>query len=164
MENWNATTLLSADRKHLVHSLHHPEDHAKPHVWVEGHGVMLTDADGHEYIDGLACLWNVYVGHGRRELAEAAAEQMTKLAFANSFVGSSNAPTIQLAQRLTELAYPNLVATFFASGGGEANESAFKTARFYLYRPRFPGHKVDVHAATGSAASSQAARVRAGLR
>ena len=128
---WNAATLLSADRKHLVHSLHHPEDHAKPHIWVEGHGVMLTDADGREYIDGLACLWNVYVGHGRRELAETAAEQMTKLAFANSFVGASNTPAIQLAQRLTELAYPNLVATFFASGGGEANESAFKTARFY---------------------------------
>jgi adenosylmethionine-8-amino-7-oxononanoate aminotransferase len=114
MDMWNTARLLSADRKHLVHSLHHPEDHAKPHIWVEGKGVMLTDADGREYIDGLACLWNVYVGHGRRELAEAAAAQMTKLAFANSFVGASNAPAIQLAQRLAELAYPNLVATFFA--------------------------------------------------
>jgi adenosylmethionine-8-amino-7-oxononanoate aminotransferase len=64
-------------------------------------------------------------------LAEAAAEQMATLAYSTNYVGSSNVPAIQLAQRLTELAYPNLVATYFASGGAEANESAFKTARFY---------------------------------
>jgi adenosylmethionine-8-amino-7-oxononanoate aminotransferase len=56
---------------------------------------------------------------------------MATLAYSTNYVGSSNVPAIQLAQRLTELAYPNLVATFFASGGAEANESAFKTARFY---------------------------------
>jgi adenosylmethionine-8-amino-7-oxononanoate aminotransferase len=46
-------------------------------------------------------------------------------------VGSSNVPAIQLARRMTELAYPNLCATYFTSGGAESNESAFKTARFY---------------------------------
>jgi adenosylmethionine-8-amino-7-oxononanoate aminotransferase len=56
---------------------------------------------------------------------------MATLAYSTNYVGSSNVPAIQLAQRLTELAYPNLVATYFASGGAEANESAFKTARFY---------------------------------
>ena len=160
MANWDAATLLSEDRSHLLHPLHHPEDHAKPHIWVEGKGVMLIDADGREYIDGLACLWNVYVGHGRRELAEAAAEQMTKLAFVNSFVGSSNIPAIQLAHRLTELAYPNLVATFFASGGGEANESAFKTARFYWKAKGRPekvkilSRKVAYHGVTMAAMSA----------
>jgi len=56
---------------------------------------------------------------------------MATLAYATNYVGSSNVPAIQLARRLTELAYPNLSATYFASGGAEANESAFKTARFY---------------------------------
>ncbi|HWU36193.1 MAG TPA: aspartate aminotransferase family protein [Candidatus Acidoferrum sp.] len=131
MTTWNASTLVAEDREHLLHPLYHPDDHAKPHVWVRGKGAVLTDAEGRDYIDGLACLWNVNVGHGRRELAEAAAEQMTTLAYATNYVGSSNVPAIQLARRLTELAYPNLCATYFASGGGEANESAFKTARFY---------------------------------
>jgi len=131
MTTWTAATLITDDRAHLLHPLQHPADHATPHVWVKGRGVVLTDAEGREYLDGLSCLWNVNVGHGRRELAEAAAEQMATLAYSTNYVGSSNVPAIQLAHRLTELAYPNLVATYFASGGAEANESAFKTARFY---------------------------------
>jgi adenosylmethionine-8-amino-7-oxononanoate aminotransferase len=139
MANWDVSALLAEDRDHLLHPLCHPEDHAKPHIWVQGKGAVLTDAEGREFLDGLSCLWNVNVGHGRRELAEAAAEQMATLAYATNYVGSSNVPAIQLAQRLTELAYPNLCATFFASGGGEANESAFKTARFYWKAKGRPG-------------------------
>jgi adenosylmethionine-8-amino-7-oxononanoate aminotransferase len=131
MTTWNVSTLLAEDRDHLLHPLYHPDDHANPHVWVRGKGAVLTDAEGREFLDGLACLWNVNVGHGRRELAETAAEQMATLAYATNYVGSSNVPAIQLAQRLTEFAYPNLSTTYFASGGAEANESAFKTARFY---------------------------------
>ncbi|MBS1115969.1 MAG: aminotransferase class-III [candidate division NC10 bacterium] len=131
MANWNVSSLLSEDRDHLLHPLYHPDDHAKPHVWVKGKGAVLIDAEGREYIDGLACLWNVNVGHGRRELAEAAAEQMSTLAYSTNYVGSSNVPAIKLAQRMSELAYPNLCATYFTSGGAESNESAFKTARFY---------------------------------
>ena len=131
MTTWTAATLLADDRAHLLHPLQHPADHAAPHIWVKGRGAVLTDAEGREYLDGLACLWNVNAGHGRQELAEAAAAQMATLAYATNYVGSANVPAIQLAHRLTELAYPNLVATYFASGGAEADESAFKTARFY---------------------------------
>jgi putrescine aminotransferase len=76
-------------------------------------------------------LWNVNVGHGRTELAEAAAEQMRELAYCSGFVGSSNVPSIMLAERLLELARGTMQAVFLTSGGSEANESAFKTARFY---------------------------------
>jgi adenosylmethionine-8-amino-7-oxononanoate aminotransferase len=131
MATWDVSQLLTQDREHLLHPLYHPSDHAHPHIWVKGRGATMTDAAGKEYIDGLSCLWNVNAGHGRRELAEAAAEQMATLAFATNYAGSANIPAIQLAQRLTELAYPNLHAVFFTSGGGESNESAFKTARFY---------------------------------
>jgi adenosylmethionine-8-amino-7-oxononanoate aminotransferase len=131
MANWDVTALLCEDRQHLLHSLWHPADHAEPHVWVRGQGAVLTDASGREFLDGLSCLWNVNVGHGRRELAEAAALQMESLAFATNYAGSANVPAIQLARRLTEIAYPNLSAAFFTSGGAESNESAFKTARFY---------------------------------
>jgi adenosylmethionine-8-amino-7-oxononanoate aminotransferase len=131
MATWDVSALLSEDRRHLLHPLYHPADHAEPHVWVRGNGAILTDASGRELLDGLSCLWNVNIGHGRRELAEAAAEQMATLAFATNYAGSSNVPAIQLARRLSEIAYPNLTAAFFTSGGAESNESAFKTARFY---------------------------------
>jgi len=131
MANWDVPALLSEDRQHLLHPLWHPADHAEPHVWVRGQGAVLTDASGREFLDSLSCLWNVNIGHGRRELAEAAALQMESLAFATNYAGSANVPAIQLARRLTEIAYPNLSAAFFTSGGAESNESAFKTARFY---------------------------------
>jgi adenosylmethionine-8-amino-7-oxononanoate aminotransferase len=131
MTSPNAKQLVADDRSHLLHPLYHPADHAAPHVWVKGRGVVLTDAEGREYIDGLSCLWNVNVGHGRRELAKAAAEQMSTLAYSVIYVGSSNIPAIELARRLTALAYPNLSAVYFTSGGAESTESAFKTARFY---------------------------------
>ena len=81
MANWNAAALVAEDRDHLLHPLQHPMDHATPHIWVKGQGRVLTDAEGREYIDGLSGLWNVNVGHGREELAEAAAEQMATLAY-----------------------------------------------------------------------------------
>jgi adenosylmethionine-8-amino-7-oxononanoate aminotransferase len=98
---------------------------------VEGHGAMLRDAEGREYIDGLAGLWNVNVGHGRKELAEVAAEQMGRLAFAHAYAGASNEPAIRLAEKLVQLAYPSTSAAYFTTAGAESNESAFKFARYY---------------------------------
>jgi len=123
--------LVKDDQDHLIHPLHHPSDHLEPMIYVRGRGAVLTDIQGREYIDGLAGLWNVNVGHGRAELAQAAAAQMNELAYYSSYSGSSNVPAIQLASKLISLAYPNMQGVFFTSGGAESNESAFKTARFY---------------------------------
>ncbi|MBI4636748.1 MAG: aspartate aminotransferase family protein [Candidatus Rokubacteria bacterium] len=134
-----AAELVKADQDHLIHPLHHPVDNAEPIIYVRGRGATLTDIGGREYIDGLAGLWNVNVGHGRAELAEAAAQQMRELAYFSGYVGSSNVPAIRLAERLLELAYDNMQAVFFTSGGAESNESAFKTARFYWKAVGRPG-------------------------
>ena len=123
--------LVKDDQDHLIHPLHHPSDHLEPMVYVKGRGATITDIQGREYIDGLAGLWNVNVGHGREELARAAAEQIGELAYFSAYTGSSNLPAIRLASKLVSLAYPNMQAVFFTSGGAESNESAFKTARFY---------------------------------
>src|SRR6476620_4849785 len=126
-----AAELARSDQEHLIHPLHHPIDSANPIIYVRGRGAIVQDIDGREYIDGLSGLWNVNVGHGRAELAEAAAEQMKELAYCSGFVGSTNVPSIVLAERLLELAGGTMQAVFLTSGGSEANESAFKTARFY---------------------------------
>ncbi len=104
--------LAKADAAYLLHPLYHPAEHAGAHIWVKGEGATLTDAEGRTYLDGLSGLWNVNVGHGRAELAQAAAEQMATLAFATGYTGSSNVPAIRLAARLREVAYPNLRMTF----------------------------------------------------
>jgi putrescine aminotransferase len=127
----SAAEKTQSDLAHLIHPLYHPTDHQEPRIWVEGRGVMLKDLDGNEVIDGLSGLWNVNIGHGRRELAEAALNQMSTLAYCSSYTGSSNLPAIELAERLSGLVYPSINTFFFTSGGAESTESSFKTARFY---------------------------------
>jgi putrescine---pyruvate transaminase len=126
-----AAQLIKDDQDHLIHPLHHPSDHLEPMVYVRGRGAIVTDIQGRDYIDGLAGLWNVNVGHGREELGKAAAAQMGELAYYSCYTGSTNVPAVQLADKLIELAPKNMQAVFFTSGGAESNESAFKTARFY---------------------------------
>jgi putrescine aminotransferase len=122
---------LEADQAHLLHPLHHPSAYATTRVWVSGEGALIRDSNGREYIDGLSGLWNVNVGHGRRELAEAGSRQMSTLAFHSSYAGGSNEPAIALAERLSALVYPSINTFFFTSGGAEATETSIKTARFY---------------------------------
>jgi putrescine---pyruvate transaminase len=123
--------LLAADSAHLIHPLHHPSAAAVTRIWVEGNGAVIRDAAGKEYIDGLAGLWNVNVGHGRRELADAAQKQMSTLAYHSAYAGGSNYPAIALAEKLSELLYPSINTFYFTSGGAEATETSIKTARFY---------------------------------
>ncbi len=124
-------TLLTKDQEHLIHPLHSAAAHRKGRVWVRGEGVMLTDADGHQCLDGLAGLWNVTAGHGRRELVEAASRQMSTLPYVSGYSGSSNPKAIELADRLSAITYPNINRFFFTSGGGESTDSNIKMARYY---------------------------------
>jgi putrescine aminotransferase len=125
------TELLESDRRFLVHPLHHPEDHKAPLLVEEGRGAMLHLGDGREVIDGLAGLWNVNVGHGRAVLADAAAAQMKKIAYASAYVGMTNEPAVRLAEKIVSHAYPTSRAVYYTTAGAESNESAFKTARFF---------------------------------
>ncbi len=100
MARLSPADLVKHDQDHLIHPLHHPMEHAEPLIFVEGKGAVIKDIQGREYIDGLAGLWNVNVGHGREELAEAAATQMKALAYYSAYVGYSNIPAITLADRL----------------------------------------------------------------
>ena len=126
--------LRDLDHRRLVHPLHHPKDQANARMFVRGEGAMLHTADGRAFIDGLSALWNVNIGHGRRELAQAAAKQMETLAYASAYAGFTNEPAIRLAEAIVSRAYPNSAAVYFTTAGAESNESAFKTARYYQKR------------------------------
>ncbi len=99
-------------------------------VLVRGEGCYVYDEHGKRYLDGLSALYCVNIGHGRVELARAAAEQAKELAFYTNW-SYAHPPAIELATRIAELAPGNLNRVFLTSGGSEAVESAWKLAKAY---------------------------------
>jgi adenosylmethionine-8-amino-7-oxononanoate aminotransferase len=126
----------------------HLQEAAKRHLWmhftrmgsyevqdvpviVRGEGPWVWDSNGKRYLDGLSGLYVVMAGHGRRELADAAARQASQLAYFP--IWSYAHPTaIELAERLADLAPGDINRVFFTTGGSEAVESAWKLARQYF--------------------------------
>ena len=110
-------------------------------VIVRGEGPYIWDQHGKRYLDGLAGLFVVQAGHGRTELAEAAAKQAAELAFFPLW-SYAHPKAVELAERLATLAPGDINRVFFTTGGSEAVESAWKLARSYFKRVGKPGkHK-----------------------
>jgi adenosylmethionine-8-amino-7-oxononanoate aminotransferase len=109
---------------------------------VRGDGAHIYDIHGKRYLDGLSGLFVVQMGHGRAELAEAAAKQAQELAFFPLW-SYAHPKAAELAQRLAELTPGDLNRVFFTTGGGEAVESAWKLAKQFFKLTGKPGkHKV----------------------
>jgi putrescine aminotransferase len=121
--------LAALDAAHVIHPHAVIGRPSEPVVWVRGRGALLWDTDGKEYVDGTCGLWQCAVGHGRAELAQAAAAQIEQLEFYASFWNFANEPSIRLAARLAELSPPGLDHVFFTNGGSEGVETAIKLVR-----------------------------------
>lgn len=93
-------------------------------------GCYLWDDRGNRYVDGLAGLFCVNIGHGRRDIAEVAARQMERLSYATNW-SAAHPPSVEAAALIAELAPGDLNVVFFVNSGSEANESAIKFAREY---------------------------------
>jgi len=111
------------------HSVYHEGEHVP--VIVRGEGPYIWDDQGRRYFDGLSGLFTVQMGHGREELAQAAAQQARTLAHFPIW-SYATPPAIELAERLAALAPGDLNHVFFTSGGGEAVESAWKLAKQFF--------------------------------
>jgi adenosylmethionine-8-amino-7-oxononanoate aminotransferase len=116
-------------------------DHAVP-VIARGEGCYVWDVRGKRYLDGLSGLFTVQLGHGRHDLAAAAARQAETLEYFPLWT-YAHPPAIDLATRLAELAPGDLNRVFFTAGGSEAVESAWKLARQY-HRVRGEGQRSKV--------------------
>jgi adenosylmethionine-8-amino-7-oxononanoate aminotransferase len=99
-------------------------------LFVRGDGCYLFDSDGRRFLDGLAGLFCVNMGHGRSDVVAAASKQMEALAYASNW-GSAHPPAVEAASLIAELAPGDLGTTFFVNSGSEAVESAVKFARQY---------------------------------
>ena len=135
----------AAGRDHLwLHFTRHStyENGGEMPLIVKGEGHQIWDSHGREYIDGLAGLFVVQVGHGREELAEAAAKQAKELAFFPLW-SFAHPRAVELADRIAAMAPGDLNRVFFTTGGGEAVESAWKLAKQYFKLTGKPNkHKV----------------------
>ncbi len=126
----------------------HLQQAAKDHLWmhftrhstydtsdvpiiVRGEGAYIYDAQGKRYLDGLGGLFVNQLGHGRTELAEAAAKQASLMAF-HPLWSYAHPGAIELAERVADYAPGDLNRVFFTTGGGEAVESAWKLAKQYF--------------------------------
>ena len=118
--------LLEKDRKHLWHHMSPHNDN--PSIFVTGEGCWITDIDGNRYFDAMSGLWCVNIGHGRKEIAKAASEQIEKLAYIP--LSHSHTPAIELAAKISNWLEGDY-RIFFSNSGSDANEVAFKVARQY---------------------------------
>ena len=112
---------------------------------VRGEGCHVFDDEGRDYLDALASLWYCNVGHGRAELADAAAGQMRQLAAYQVFEHYSNPPAEELASRVAALAPVPGAKVFFTPGGGsDAVDTAAKLARAYWRAVGKPGKQISI--------------------
>ena len=148
-------SLQESALEHLWVYLREPSDMAEkgdPAIFVSGEGVHVTDALGNTSIDGMSGLWLKNVGYGRKEIADAAYEQMLGLTYMP--LGSTTEPTIKLAEKISQIAPGDMTRSFFTSGGSESVETALKLTRAYFKRvgepnrTKFISRKGSYHGAT----------------
>jgi putrescine---pyruvate transaminase len=126
--------LRRTNAQHMLHPMIDPKAvaAAPPLIIDRAQGVHVFDIDGKRYLDTVASLWNVNVGHGRPELKAAIMAQLDKLAYFSTFQNTSNPPAIELSARLMQMFAPEkMKKVLFSSGGSDAVETAMKLARQY---------------------------------
>lgn len=127
-------------------------------------GVYLYDSDGRQILDGMAGLWCVNVGYGRRELAETAYQQMLQLPYYNSFFKSSHPPAIELATLLAQLTPPQFSRVFYAGSGSEANDTNVRLVRRYWDLKGEPSRQVIISRENAYHGSTMAGASLSGMK
>lgn len=121
------------DARHHLHPFtnHHSLRTGHSRLIVKGEGPYVWDSEGNRILDGMAGLWTTNIGYGRKELAQAAYDQMIELPFYNTFFRTSHPRVIELSKRLADLAPGNLNQIFYGSSGSESNDTAIRLIRHY---------------------------------
>lgn len=103
-------------------------------ILADADGACVSDADGNTYLDGIGGLWCVNVGYGRKEIAQAMAEQAEKMVYYSSFGHHTSVPAAELSHKLASLAPDGLDHIQFGTGGSMANDTAIRMIHFYFNR------------------------------
>ncbi len=124
----------SHDRQHHLHPFTDHKELAEKggsRIITRADGVYIYDSEGQEILDGMAGLWCVNLGYGRRELVDAATLQMMELPYYNNFFQCTHPPAIELSALLSELSPGNFKQVFFTGSGSEANDTQIRLIRRY---------------------------------
>ena len=134
--SFDTADLTEKDKAHHVHPWQHFATMAGkgPVMIASADGVHLEDTEGHRYLDGIAGMWCVNAGYGRREIVEAMAEQAMRLPYTNTFTDVSNPPAAELSAKLAELAPEGLTRICFTTSGSAGNDTAVRLAHYYHSR------------------------------
>ena len=100
-------------------------------IITRAEGVYLWDSEGNKILDGMAGLWCVNLGYGRRELIEAGCRQLEALPYYNNFFQTTHPPAVELASLLAEVTPDGLNHVFFTNSGSEANDTVVRLVRYY---------------------------------
>ncbi len=111
-------------------------------VITRGEGVYLWDSEGEKLIDGMAGLWCVNMGYGRKELIDAASRQMNELAYYNTFFQTTHNPAATLAKEIADITPGDLNHIFFANSGSEAVDTLMRMVRHYWQLQGKPWRKI----------------------
>jgi taurine--2-oxoglutarate transaminase len=114
-------------------------------------GIYFWTPEGKRFIDFNSQLMSVNIGHGDERVIQAITEQASTLAYANPFMATE--PRARLGQKLAEITPGDIDTFFFTNGGAEANENAFKIARFFTGRHKIIARYRSYHGATAGAIS-----------
>lgn len=130
----DANSAWAKDRAHVLHpytdfSTFKTEG---SQVITGAEGMYVTDSDGRKLLDGIAGLWCVNIGHGRREMAEAVADQVLKMQYYNPFGHSTNEPAAELGAWLAQHAPGDLNHVYYTCGGSTANDAAIRLVHYYF--------------------------------
>jgi putrescine aminotransferase len=118
------------DAAHLLHPFSDSRQIASgTRLITRAEGIYLYDGQGRRLLDGMAGLWCVAVGYGRRELAEVAARQMNELPYYNSFFQCTTPPAIELATKLAEVTPPQFQHVFLTGSGSESVDTIIRLVR-----------------------------------
>ncbi len=127
--------LTAWDRDHFFHPSTHMAAHARgdtpTRVVTGGEGVYIVDRDGRRSLDAFAGLYCVNVGYGRKEIADAIAEQAGKLAYYHAYVGHGSEASITLAKMIIDRAPAGMSRVYFGLSGSDANETNIKLVWYY---------------------------------
>ncbi|WP_409523638.1 aminotransferase [Nitrincola sp. MINF-07-Sa-05] len=131
---YDINQLWEQDKAHFVHPFTDFSVFQKEgcDLITDSDGIYVQDAKGNRFIDGIAGLWCVNIGHGRAEIGQVMAEQAQKMAYYSPFNNLSNIPATQLAAKLAELAPDNLNHVFYSCGGSVANDTTIRIIHYYF--------------------------------
>ena len=131
----NTAEVVEADQRFLIHPYQIFDTYLVDPVLPISHGAgaELIDTEGNVYIDAVGGMWCTNIGLGRDEMADAIADQVRKLAYANPFVDMTNIPAVALSDKLRSLAPGSVNHVFFTTGGSTAVDAAFRTIQLYQH-------------------------------